>query len=113
MRTAACWTLACALAVLGCGCESGAKRDSTAKTKPPVVTLAEYQRVRLGMSYVKVAGIIGAPGVEIARNYTPGIKGALRNEPMQAYVWANPVGSSMLGVFREGDLVQVMQTGLR
>lgn len=106
------------LAIVICGCAPDASRrtgaeGTAARGRPPVVTLAEYRQLRLRMPYAKVAAIVGAPGQEVARNFTPGIRGNLPSEPLQAYVWTNPDGSTLIAVFERGNLVQAIQSGLK
>jgi cytochrome c biogenesis factor len=72
----------------------------------PVVTLAEYEQVREGMSYQEVSGIIGAAGQELSRSELAGYVDVV-------YSWSNENGSNMNAMFQNGKLVNKAQYGLR
>lgn len=73
---------------------------------PPVVTLGEYLRIKDGMTYDQVAGIIGADGVEISRTSLGGITAVM-------YSWVNPGGSNMIAMFQDRHLVSKGHFGLK
>lgn len=73
---------------------------------PPVVTLAEYERIREGMSYDEVTAVIGASGTELSRSDLAGYTTVM-------YSWSNPGGSNMNAMFQNGRLVNKAQFGLR
>ncbi len=75
-------------------------------SEPPVVTLAEYEQIREGMTYEQVRGIIGAPGQELSRSDLAGYTTVM-------YSWSNPNGSNMNAMFQNGGLVNKAQFGLR
>ena len=74
-------------------------------TSPPVVTKAEYDQIREGMSYSEVRRIIGAPGEEQSRSDLAGISTVM-------YAWMNANGSNMNAMFQNDKLVTKAQFGL-
>ena len=92
-------------------------RETAERQEPPVssgpvvrsaATLAEYNRIRVGMSYDEVREIIGAQGTEMSRNPIGGITTVM-------YSWrgAGIAGANMNAVFQDGKLVDKAQFGLR
>lgn len=73
---------------------------------PPVVTLAEYEQIREGMTYEQVRTVIGTPGEELSRSDLAGYTTVM-------YSWSNPNGSNMNAMFQNGRLVNKAQFGLR
>jgi len=71
-------------------------------------TLAEYNRIHVGMSYDEVREIIGAQGTEMSRNRTGGI-----TTVMYSWPGAGIVGANMNAIFQGGKLVDKAQFGLR
>ncbi len=76
-------------------------------TPEPPVTLSEYRRIRAGMSYREVVGIIGESGEEMSRTSIPGLPTTVM------YGWQNPDGSGMNAMFQGGSLIQKAQFRLR
>ena len=118
MRASAPWPLVVVPALLPFGCAPGAperpgEAASSARREPPVVTLAEYHRVRPRMTYLSVRMVVGAPGKELASNYEPTIRGVLPSVPRRVYIWKNPDGSSMTALFEDDALVLATQSDLR
>ena len=74
-------------------------------TPPPVVTKAEYDLIREGMTYEQVTQIIGASGEEQSRSDLAGFTTVM-------YSWMNSNGSNMNAMFQNGGLVQKAQFGL-
>jgi hypothetical protein len=72
----------------------------------PVVTLAEFEKVEVGMSLDEAARIIGARGVEQSRNELAGTVTVLVE-------WRNADLSAMNAIFQGGKLVQKSQVGLK
>jgi hypothetical protein len=72
---------------------------------PPVVTKAEFDRIKEGMSYDEVVKVIGAPGEQLSSNDLAGIKTVM-------YSWANSSGSNMNAMFQNDKLIQKAQFGL-
>ena len=70
-----------------------------------VVTKAEFDRIREGMTYDEVRSIIGAPGEVLSSSDMVGIKTVM-------YSWMNDNGSNMNAMFQDGKLVQKAQFGL-
>jgi hypothetical protein len=70
------------------------------------VTLSQYQRMAMGMSYAEVASIIGAPGEEQVRSQVASIETVM-------YKWASPSGANMSAMFQNDRLVQKAQSGLK
>ena len=71
----------------------------------PGVSLAAYDRIRPGMSYEDVGGLIG-PGTEINRT-------ARRGMTMALYGRRRPAGANVNMVFENNRLIQKAQFGLR
>lgn len=71
----------------------------------PVVTKAEYDQIREGMTYDQVVRIIGAPGDEQSRTDLAGFTTVM-------YAWMNSNGSNMNAMFQNGELVSKAQFGL-
>jgi hypothetical protein len=115
MRVPLPWLPVVALAVAACGCapEASDRARASARSTPPVVTLAEYGRLRPRMTYLTVRMIVGAPGKELASNYEPTIRGELPSAWRRMYVWENRDGSSMTVLFEEDGLVFATQSGLK
>lgn len=80
--------------------------SSMGRSEPPVVTLAEYEQVREGMTYEQVRDIIGASGQELSRSDIAGYTTVM-------YSWSNSNGSNMNAMFQNGRLVNKAQFGLR
>jgi hypothetical protein len=72
---------------------------------PPIVTKAEYDQIREGMTYEQVRSIIGAPGEEISRSDLAGFTTVM-------YSWTNANGSNMNAMFQNNRLVNKAQFGL-
>jgi hypothetical protein len=72
---------------------------------PPVVTKAEYDQIKEGMSYEEVCSIIGNRGEEQSRSDLAGITTVM-------YAWSNSNGSNMNAMFQTGKLIQKAQFGL-
>ncbi|TLM96082.1 MAG: hypothetical protein FDZ75_05225 [Actinobacteria bacterium] len=75
----------------------------------PLVTLAEYQQVREGMTYHQVCAAVGSSGTENGRQAA--ISGAVPE--MVGYVWQNPDGSNMICMFAGDSLYSKAQAALR
>jgi hypothetical protein len=75
------------------------------RVERPVVTMADYQVIKKGMSYKTVRGILGADGVELSRSEIAGTTTIM-------YSWKNPNGSNMSAMFQDGALVTKAQFGL-
>lgn len=71
----------------------------------PVVTRAEYDRLRDGISYSEAVSIIGTSGDELSRSDLAGISTVM-------YSWANANGSNMNAMFQDGKLITKAQFGL-
>jgi hypothetical protein len=71
----------------------------------PVVTKAEFDQIREGMTYEQVQRIIGAPGEVQSSSDLAGYKTVM-------YAWMNSNGSNMNAMFQNGKLVQKAQFGL-
>lgn len=71
-----------------------------------VVNLANYNEIKLGMTYQQIVWVMVADGRETSRQVVEG-------ELLQGFVWQNPDGSGMACTFRNGVLVGKDQKGLR
>ncbi len=74
--------------------------------EPAVVTLAEYEQLREGMTYEETVAVIGARGEELSRSEVSGYSTVM-------YTWSNAGGSNMNAMFQNGQLVSKAQLGLR
>ena len=76
------------------------------------VTMASYNRLKPGMTYLEVVKILGKEGTEVSSNEIAGIKAVM-------YQWnADGLSGALLGgnmnaIFQNGKLVQKAQFGLR
>ena len=73
---------------------------------PTTYTLAEYQELRLGLSYVQVGSIVGRGGQ---------LGNGISSDPAQVtrIVLRNKDGSSMTLTFQNGALIAKTESGLR
>ncbi len=72
-----------------------------------VVTLAQYQLLKTGMTYQQVVGILGGKGVEISRNENGGGVTVI-------YKWeGDGIGANLNATLRDGQLIQKTQSGLK
>ena len=84
---------------------SVAESSNYRTAQPLVVTRADYESVRTGMSYEQVLSIVGTPGVELSRSDIAGYTTVM-------YSWKNSNGSNMNAMFQNGRLVNKAQFGL-
>ena len=82
-------------------------RAASRPAPQPPITLAEFRRVRPGMSYTDVVEVLGELGEEMSRTSIPGLPETVM------YGWQNPDGSNMNAMFQGGSLIQKAQFGLR
>mgnify|MGYP006302654863 CR=1 FL=1 len=68
-------------------------------------TMEEYNRIKTGMSYEKVVGILGAGGKVISRAKTDVYRTTV-------YSWQNQNGSNLTVKFRNGKVISKDQDGL-
>ncbi len=78
-----------------------------------VVTKAEYDRIRHGMSYSEVVSIIGARGEETVSNRMEGVPGVMESIYTVMYSWQNRDGSNMNAMFQNDKLMNKAQFGLK
>ncbi len=69
------------------------------------VTLANYERVRAGMTYDEVAAIFGGPGVRTAQL-------ELAGERLEFYTWKDTAAGQATVVFKNGRVTEKNQHGL-
>ncbi len=74
----------------------------------PIVTMADYLRVREGMTYNSVVSVIGSGGQQIASSQS-----VFPYLDIKMYSWENRDGSNMNAMFQNGGLVSKAQYGLR
>lgn len=77
------------------------------------VTLEQFQKIEVGMSYQEVVQIIGSEGEEISRNKIEGIPGVMDLIETVMYQWINVDGSNMNAIFQNDKLFQKSQFGLK
>ncbi len=70
------------------------------------VTMANYNRLRTGMSYSQVVKILGSGGTELSSNDIGGYHTVM-------YMWQGDGGGNMNAMFQNGRLIQKAQFGLQ
>lgn len=83
------------------------------KAYKPVVTMAKYNRIEVGMSQEVVISIIGTKGVEEARSYMEGVPGVMKSIETIIVAWTNKDGSNMNIIFQNNVVFQKAQFGLK
>ena len=78
-----------------------------------VVTKAEYDQIRHGMSYSEVVSIIGARGEETGSDRMEGVPGLMESVYTVMYSWQNRDGSNMNAMFQNDKLMNKAQFGLK
>ena len=79
---------------------------------PAVVTMAEYNQVKNGMSYQQVLTIVGQTGEEVSSAGAADPAGKTIAET-KTYQWKNPDGSNMKAIFWNKGLMGKTQDGLK
>jgi hypothetical protein len=72
----------------------------------PNVTLANYNRVQIGMTYQEVVDVFGGPGVRSAQVTVAGKR-------LEFYSWMDTAGGQTTVVFKEGRVTKKSEDGLR
>jgi hypothetical protein len=80
--------------------------NALTNSTPPIVTMAEYEQIREGMTYVEVTSVVGTAGQELSRSDIAGYSSVM-------YSWTNLNGSNMNAMFQNDKLVNKAQFGLR
>lgn len=75
------------------------------KLTRPRFNYAQFQSLKVGMSYKKVIEILGE-GTEVSRS-------SIGDTERMGYVWKNNNGSGISAVFQDGELVDKSQSRLR
>lgn len=78
---------------------------------PPVVTLAEFNKVQQRMTYQQVVGIIGSEGVVSWESSFENFDGSVLT--MRTYTWENGDFSNANVSFENGVVTSKMQIGLK
>jgi hypothetical protein len=78
-----------------------------------VVTRAQYERLREGMSYSEAVRVIGRDGEELSSSHFEGVPGIVPNISTQMYMWHTADGSNMNAIFQNDRMVIKAQFGLR
>ena len=77
------------------------------------LTKAKYDKIKEGMSYVEVKGIIGGDGEEMGSSKMDGVSGVVPSISTKMYAWKNSNGSNMNAMFQNDRLIQKAQFGLK
>ena len=103
------------LVLTGCDAPPGSKaantgtpaNEATADSGDDTVTMAEFQKLKNGMSYAEAVKIIGFAGTEMSSGDIGGIRSGM-------YSWTNPNGmSNMNAMFQNDKLTMKAQFGLK
>lgn len=78
---------------------------------PPIVTLAEFERIEIGMSYREVVDILGDPGVVIAP--PPAAESGDGDVEARKYLWQNSDVSNVRITFENDQLSKKSQVYLK
>lgn len=81
-------------------------KDSSKSERVSGLTMANYNRLRNGMSYRQVIAIVGQPSQEVSRSEIAGYETVM-------YIWEGSWGANMNAMFQNGELVQKAQLGLK
>ena len=98
---------ACGVAFIGFGSFVNDIEIHDPEATPPIVTLAEFERVETSMSYQKVVDIIGDPGIPITPS--TGVEAADGDGETSSYLWRNGDASNMKATFRNDELLTKSQ----
>ena len=90
---------------------SESSTDSNLTGDEPLVTMAEYNAITIGMSYQDVCGIVGGRGKEAGRNKIEGVPGVMESVETIMYEWNNEL-SGMNAIFQNNELTSKAQFGL-
>ena len=82
------------------------RRDSPTVPEAPLVTLGEFNQLRIGMTYEQAKAIIGAEGALMTESDLAGAKTA-------GYQWDNADGSNAMLVFHDDKIMVKSQVRLR
>jgi len=89
------------------------KTSASPSPSRAVLTMAKYDAIKTGMSYIDVVAIIGFGGEELSRNKINGVPGVMESVETIMYQWVNSGGSNMNAIFQNNRLFQKAQFGLR
>lgn len=100
-------------AVLGAGCITllillalMINGPTLSRLSTPVVTMAEFNGLKTGMTYEQAVAVIGARGEKISRTELAGIATVM-------YGWKSADGSNMNAMFQTNRLINKAQFGLQ
>lgn len=82
------------------------------RTGPPLITLAEFNQISTGMSYMDVARVVGGQGIMQSEN-TIGAPGDQFYVHTVAYSFMNPGGSNAMIMFQNDKMNMKSQFGLQ
>jgi hypothetical protein len=79
-----------------------------------LASLADFNRIQNGMSYAQVVEIVGSEGTLVLSTHVDGIPGITEAVDRETYGWDGNGGSGtyMKAVFKNGELVGRIQSGL-
>lgn len=97
--------------VFACGCDLDIPQDgpssapSVQRAKPSGITMAQYNRIQMGMTYRECVAVFGKEGEEMSRTEIAGQTNAI-------YAWKNTFGSNVTISFGNGKVISKAQFGL-
>jgi cytoskeletal protein RodZ len=87
--------------------QSNTASTPSTSSSAPGVTMANYTRLKTGMTYAQVVEILGKEGTELSSNEISGIKTVM-------YQWEGEgFGANMNAMFQNGKMIQKAQFGLK
>lgn len=103
----------CVIIVIAASNSPQVQRAVAEYNAPPIITLDEFNRLQIGMSYDEACRVVGAQGTLQSENQIAGVPGAVPDVHTVMYAWQNGDGSNANAIFQNGRLLQRAQFGLR
>ena len=88
------------------------QRPAPRATPKSKITMAEFNRIQIGMTYKQVVQIIGSNGTLTSENYIPGVPGVMAPIHTKMFAWeGSGIGNAMV-IFQNDRVFQRSQFGL-